>query len=84
MLEKLAKILPVCMAAAVGAFVVYGLYVFGEIKARPARYAMQSAPWYTGILLYGAVTAAVLAALWLLRLAVRARLKRRQTDAAEN
>lgn len=84
MLRRLDKILQAGMAAAVGAFAVYGLRVLWAIKARPELYAMQSAPWYTGVLLYGAVTAAVLAALLLLQLAVRARLKRRRTDSAEN
>ena len=48
------------MGAFVGVFIGRGIHVFWNLKARPELYAMQSAPWYTSILEYGAVTLVVL------------------------
>ena len=47
-----------------------------DYKAHPGLYAMRSAPWYTSILLYGLVTAAVLAAAVIAKLIIRRKLKK--------
>ena len=42
--------LPVQLAAV-------AVWKYADFRARPLAYAAQSAPWYTGVLLYAAVTA---------------------------
>lgn len=51
------------------------LYTYWDYRARPGLYISYSAPWYTGPLLHAAVTAAVIAAALLIKLAIRKKLK---------
>ena len=76
MLKKLNRLLNTITGAFVGVFIGHGLYVFWDFKAHPDLYAMQSAPWYTSILLYGAVTAAILLAALVVKLIIRQKAKR--------
>lgn len=76
MLKKLNRLLNTIMGAFVGVFIGHGLYVYWDFKAHPDLYAMQSAPWYTSILLYGAVTAAILLAALVVKLIIRQKAKR--------
>jgi hypothetical protein len=41
-------------------FIGRGIYVVWDYKTHPELYAMQSAPWYTSILVFGAFTIVVL------------------------
>ena len=59
-MKKLNNILNIIIGAFVGVFIGHGIYVVGNYKTRPELYAMQSAPWYTSILVYGAFTFVVL------------------------
>ena len=76
MLKKLNRLLNIITGAFVGVFIWHGLYVYSDFKAHPDLYAMQSAPWYTSILLYGAVTAAILLAALVVKLIIRQKAKR--------
>ncbi len=76
MLKKLNRLLNTITGAFVGVFIGHGLYVFWDFKAHPDLYAMQSAPWYTSILLYGAMTAAILLAALVIKLIIRQKAKR--------
>ena len=76
MLKKLNLILNTVIGAFVGVFIGHGIYVFIDHKARPDLYAMQSAPWYTSILLYGAATAVVVFVAVIVKLLIRQKLKR--------
>lgn len=69
--DTLNRILNIVMGSFCGIFIGYGLYSFIDYRARPGPYAMQSAPWYTGTLLYGIVTAAVLLVCLLLKRIIR-------------
>lgn len=60
MLEKINRILNIIMGSCIGVFIGHGAYVFWDCKAHPELYAMQSAPWYSSILIYGTVTIVVL------------------------
>ena len=59
-MKKLNHILNVIMGAFVGVLIGHGIYVVWNYKTNPELYAMQSAPWYTSILVYGAFTVVVL------------------------
>jgi ABC-type antimicrobial peptide transport system permease subunit len=48
------------MGAFIGVFIGRGIYVIWDFKTHPELYAVQSAPWYTSILVYGAFTIVVL------------------------
>lgn len=59
-MKRLDTILNTIMGAVVGVFIGHGIYVVRDFKTRPELYAIQSAPWYTSILMYGAYTLVVL------------------------
>ena len=65
------RILNLIMGSAVGVFIGCGLYSFWDYKMHPALYAMQSAPWYTNMLVYGVFAAAVLLLGSVLKLVIR-------------
>lgn len=59
-LKRVNNLLNVIMGAFVGVFIGHGAYVIWDFNAHPEIYAMQSAPWYTSILVYGVFTLASL------------------------
>lgn len=71
MLDKLNSILNIMIGSFIGVFLGHGLFVIYDFKTHPDLYAMQSAPWYTSIALYGAVTAAFLIAAVLMKQVIR-------------
>ncbi len=75
MLKKINHILNIIIESFIGVFIGHGIYVFWDYKTRPDLYAMQSAPWYTSILVYGLFTIVVLIAGIIIKLIIRLRLK---------
>jgi ABC-type antimicrobial peptide transport system permease subunit len=59
-MKRLNTILNTIMDAFIGGFIGHGIYVIWDFKTHPELYAIQSAPWYTSILVYGAFTIVVL------------------------
>jgi len=59
-MKRLNTILNTIMGVFAGVWIGHGGYVVWNFKTRPELYAMQSAPWYTSILVYGAFTLVVL------------------------
>lgn len=49
-MKKLNAICNTIMCTGIGIFIGHGIYIVLDFKKHPARYAMQSAPWYTSIL----------------------------------
>lgn len=64
------------MVGLIGAFLGRVLYGVFDFKLHPERYAMQSDPWYTGILDYGVAALAALAVCALLKFIWKRRGKR--------
>lgn len=60
-IPKLIDVLNGIMGAFTGVFLGHGILEVWRYHSRPELYAMQSAPWYTSILVYGAFTVVVLA-----------------------
>lgn len=56
-MKKLDHILNIIIGAFVGVFLGHGLWRYWDYHKYPDLYAMQSAPWYTSILVYGVFTA---------------------------
>lgn len=48
------------IGAFIGALIGNGIWNYWDYKTHPDLYAMNSAPWYTGLLLNGIVTAVVM------------------------
>ena len=75
MLRKINSILNIIIGSSIGVFVGHGIYVYWDYKTHPDLYDMQSAPWYTSILVYGLFTIVVLIAGIIIKLIIRRRLK---------
>lgn len=75
MFKRLNNILNVVIGSSVGVFVGYAIYVRWEHGKYPDLYAMQSAPWYTSIVVYGLVTTIILLITMVLKGIVRKKLK---------
>ncbi len=75
MLKRLNNILNVVICSSVGVIVGHAIYVYWEYRKYPDLYTMQSAPWYTSIVVYGLVTAIVLLITIVLKCIVRKKLK---------
>ena len=68
MLKRIIWFLNIIMGSSAGVFIGHGIYVYLDYRKYPDLYAAQSAPWYTGILVYGAFTLIVLAVCFLLKI----------------
>ena len=75
MLKKLDSILNIVMGSFIGVFLGRGIFVFWDYKTHPGLYAMQSAPWYTSVLVNGVFTATLLAAAAVIKFIVQKKLK---------
>lgn len=59
-MKKLDHALNIIIGTFIGIFIGRGLYVYHDFRTRPEIYEIQSAPWYTGILLFGAFSFTVI------------------------
>ena len=76
MLKRINELLNIIVGATVGVFVGHGLYVYGRYRKYPELYAIQSAPWYTSILLYGGLTLVTVAVCAILKVILGRRAQR--------
>ncbi len=74
-MKRLCRLIHIVMGAFVGVWMGHSAYVVWDVSAHPQRYAAQSAPWYTDILVRGAFTLAVV----LICLAAKAIIRRKST-----
>lgn len=74
--NKLNSILNIIIGSVIGIFLGYGIYTLWDYKTHPGLYAMQSAPWYTGILFYGIFAAVVILLSFLLKRILRKSLQK--------
>ena len=75
MLKKLNNLLNVIIGVAVGVFFGHVGSVCWEYQKYPDLYAMQSAPWYTSIIVYGVFMIVVLMIACILKFVVRRKMK---------
>ena len=75
MLRKLNCFLNIVIGSFIGIFIGYGIYKFWHFKTYPNLYAMQSAPWYTELLLDGALVAVLVVVCIILKLIIWKKLK---------
>lgn len=55
-MKRMNTFLNTIIGSFIGVFIGHVLWKIWDFKTNPQGYAMQSAPWYTSILLYGVVT----------------------------
>ncbi len=60
-MKKVNNFLNILIGAFAGSFIGHGIFVYWNFKTHPDLYAMQAVPWYTSVLISGAVTLAVIA-----------------------
>ena len=75
MLRKLNCFLNIVIGSFIGVFIGFGIYKFWHFKTYPNLYAMQSAPWYTELLLDGALVAVLVVVCSILKLIIWRKLK---------
>ena len=75
MLRKLNYFFNIVIGSFIGVFIGFGIYKFWHFKTYPNLYAMQSAPWYTELLLDGALVAVVAVVCIILKLVIWRKLK---------
>jgi len=75
LLKKLNHILNMVIGSFIGVFIGHGIYVLWDYKTHPGLYALQSAPWYTSILIYGIFTFILLIVAIAIKLIIRIRMK---------
>ena len=71
MLRKLNCFFNIVIGSVIGVFIGFGIYKFWHFKTYPNLYAIQSAPWYTELLLDGALMAVVVVVCIILKLIIR-------------
>ena len=59
--KKINQILNIIMGSFIGVFIGSGLYKYWDFQKYPGLYVIQSAPWYTSILINGLLTLVLLA-----------------------
>ena len=62
MRERVQKAIKIVLGLGLGVFVGRSLWLWQDVNARPELYEANSAPWYTPLLLEGAVLAGLIAA----------------------
>ena len=76
MYRKLNTCLNCVIGAFIGMFAASGIYTYWDYKTHPEAYAAASAPWYTSILLFGTITAAIILAAVAMKLIIRKKGKK--------
>lgn len=74
-MKNLYNILRIVMWSFIGVFIGYSGYTYYDYKKHPDLYAMQSAPWYLGIELYGVFTIIVVAIILIIMWSIRKKIK---------
>ncbi|MBR5390990.1 MAG: hypothetical protein IK141_06825 [Clostridia bacterium] len=80
-MKKANRILNVVLCAFLGGFIGHALFLLWDRKKNPGFYDMQSAPWYTGLLVSGAFALAGVLLCLLLKFLLRRRMKKNARDA---
>lgn len=75
MLKRLNQIINITIGSFAGVFIGHGIYVFWDYMTHPDLYAMQSAPWYTSIFVYGIVMLIFLAVAVIAKMIIQKKMK---------
>ena len=70
-MKKINNFLNILIGAFVGVFIGHGIYVYYDYKTHLDLYAMNSAPWYTSILVYGIFTLVVILVVIIVKILIK-------------
>ena len=76
MKKKLNQILNIIMGSFIGVFIGLGLYKYWHFQKYPDLYVIQSAPWYTGILINGLLVLVLLAVCMIVKVILMEKMER--------
>ena len=76
-MKKANHIVNIIMGSLMGAFVGRSLCIVWRFKTHPELYAMQSAPWYTSILVHGAFTFVILLICFVIKAVIKHKQKKK-------
>jgi len=76
MLRKINQMLNIIIGGASGTFLGYSIYMTINHCMHPERYIYYSAPWYTGIMVYGFLTIAVIIIAFSGKFIIKRKIKR--------
>ena len=79
-MKRLNTVLNTIIGAFVGVFIGRGAYVVWNFKTHPELYAIQSSPWYTGILVYGLFTIVVLLVCFVIKAIINHKQKKDEAN----
>lgn len=79
-MKRWNHILNTLMCVSIGVFIGNCGYVVYDFKARPGLYEMQSASWYTSILMYGAATLVIVISCIVIKVILNYKLKSSKTN----
>ena len=74
-MKKFMNILNIIIGTFIGVFIGHGIYVIWNYLKYPEIYAMQSAPWYTSILVYGVFTCVIVVVCSLIKVVIKLRIR---------
>lgn len=69
------RLLNIIIASTIGVFIGSALYRYADYRIRPELYEIQSAPWYTSIIVRGLATSAIILVALGLKLGLKLVLK---------
>ena len=75
MIRRINQIVNTIIGTFTGVYIGHILFVLWNFKTHPELYAMQSAPWYTSILVYGIFTAAIIFVALVIKFIIKRKLK---------
>lgn len=76
-MKKVNRFLNILIGSSIGVFFGRSLYAYWDFKTHPVLYALNSAPWYTGVMLEGAVTAVIIAAALAVKFFVKKKMEKK-------
>lgn len=79
-MKKVHDFLGLLIGVRVGVFLGRSIYTFWEYKSFPGLYAIQSAPWYTSVLVSGGFAVISVTVLLLARWVLRGMMRRKAAD----
>lgn len=74
MLNKMNHGLTLLMASSIGVFIGHSLYTYWDYLKYPELYALQSAPWYTEIIIYGFLLVITLVIILILKVIIKRKI----------
>ena len=76
MKKKINQMLNIIMGSFIGMFIGSGLYKYWHFRKYPYLYVIQSAPWYTGILINGLLVLVLLAVCMIVKVILMEKMER--------